>query len=76
MAASGTGTIAPAGRGFRRRTPAIGRRRSRRTARDAATARRLAETGWSALTVWECELKDEAAVAARLARFLRSDKRE
>jgi DNA mismatch endonuclease, patch repair protein len=49
---------------------------ARNRARDEATARRLAEAGWSALTVWECELKDEAAVAARLALFSRGDKRE
>jgi DNA mismatch endonuclease (patch repair protein) len=41
----------------------IGRNR----ARDADVQRRLAEAGWRALVVWECELKDEARLAERLA---------
>lgn len=49
---------------------------ARNRARDEATARRLADAGWAALTVWECELKDEAAVATRLARFLQGDERK
>ena len=30
----------------------------------------LEAAGWSALTVWECEIADESALAARLSRFL------
>jgi DNA mismatch endonuclease (patch repair protein) len=41
----------------------IGRNR----ARDAEVQRRLAEAGWRTLVVWECELKDEARLAERLA---------
>lgn len=32
----------------------------------------LEAAGWSALTVWECEIADESALAARLSRFLDS----
>lgn len=44
----------------------IGRNR----ARDIASARALAAMGWKSLTIWECELKDQEAVSARLADFL------
>lgn len=40
---------------------------ARNRARDEATARRLADMGWRRLVIWECELKDEAALQARLA---------
>lgn len=43
---------------------------ARNRARDEAHLERLAEQGWSVLTVWECELKQPAAVAARLRDFL------
>ncbi len=43
---------------------------ARNRARDAATAERLAGQGWRALVVWECELKDEAALEAKLRAFL------
>ena len=42
----------------------------RNVARDARTLRALDEQGWRALVVWECELKDEAALSARLRAFL------
>jgi DNA mismatch endonuclease (patch repair protein) len=38
--------------------------------RDAETQRALRREGWKALVVWECETRDEARLAARLARFL------
>jgi len=41
----------------------IGRNR----ARDAETLAALDALGWGALTVWECELRDEAGLQARLA---------
>jgi DNA mismatch endonuclease, patch repair protein len=44
----------------------IGRNRSR----DKANTEKLAAQGWRALTVWECELKDLAALEARLREFL------
>lgn len=44
----------------------IGRNR----ARDTANQAKLAELGWRAEILWECDLKDEAALAARLNRLL------
>jgi DNA mismatch endonuclease, patch repair protein len=38
--------------------------------RDAAARAALAAAGWDALTVWECETRDEGALSARLAAFL------
>ncbi len=38
--------------------------------RDAANRASLIELGWQVLVVWECELKDTAAVQARLREFL------
>lgn len=43
---------------------------ARNAARDQANAVRLGALGWRLEIVWECELRDEAALAARLARFL------
>ncbi|WP_280954471.1 very short patch repair endonuclease [Alsobacter soli] len=43
---------------------------ARNRARDAANLAALAERGWKALVVWECETKDEAALSERLLRFL------
>lgn len=45
---------------------------ARNRARDERNARELAARGWRALIVWECELKDEAALAKRLAAALES----
>jgi DNA mismatch endonuclease (patch repair protein) len=45
----------------------IGRNRQR----DAATARTLKRQGWEALTIWECETRDAAALKRKLGRFLR-----
>jgi len=42
----------------------------RNVERDAENERRIYELGWSALTVWECELKNARGVRQRLARFL------
>lgn len=38
--------------------------------RDLANDTRLTEAGWSAMVVWECELKDTDALARRLQSFL------
>jgi DNA mismatch endonuclease (patch repair protein) len=38
--------------------------------RDLATRIALKRAGWSALTIWECETRDEAALKRKLARFL------
>jgi DNA mismatch endonuclease (patch repair protein) len=43
---------------------------SRNKDRDAENLRALAEMGWSALTVWQCELKDIPTLEAALFRFL------
>lgn len=43
---------------------------ARNRARDAAHRARLAERGWRALTVWECELKDKAALEKKLRKFI------
>lgn len=44
---------------------------ARNVARDAAHREKLAAQGWKALTIWECELKDAAALEARLRQFLK-----
>lgn len=43
---------------------------ARNIMRDAAAAAALEALGWRRLILWECELKDQAAVSARLAAFL------
>jgi len=43
---------------------------ARNTARDARSVSELSALGWSALVIWECELKDAAALGARLRAFL------
>lgn len=43
---------------------------ARNRARDAAHQTKLAETGWRVLTVWECEMKDDASLVGRLRAFL------
>jgi DNA mismatch endonuclease (patch repair protein) len=47
-------------------TAKIGRNRDR----DARALTALSELGWRVLTLWECELKDEAALRASLRAFL------
>lgn len=43
---------------------------ARNRARDAAAEAALAARNWRALVVWECELKDEPVLLARLAQAL------
>jgi DNA mismatch endonuclease (patch repair protein) len=43
---------------------------ARNRVRDASALAALEAAGWRCLTVWECALKDEAAVAAALHGFL------
>ena len=43
----------------------------RNRVRDAVAVEALAAQGWRAEAVWECELKDTAALIARLERLLR-----
>jgi DNA mismatch endonuclease (patch repair protein) len=38
--------------------------------RDAEVAAALKETGWKQVVVWECEIRDEAALARRLKKAL------
>ena len=40
--------------------------------RDEAALRALAEAGWRALVIWECETRDPIAVEAIIRRFLGS----
>jgi len=44
----------------------------RNRARDAASRAALAALGWRVETIWECELKDAAALEARLAAILQN----
>ena len=39
-------------------------------ARDEKHRAQYAEMGWRVLTIWECETRDEAALAARLRAFV------
>jgi DNA mismatch endonuclease (patch repair protein) len=43
---------------------------ARNVARDARTAAELTAAGWRVETIWECDLKDMAALTARLERML------
>jgi DNA mismatch endonuclease (patch repair protein) len=43
---------------------------ARNRARDAAAETALRAAGWRVETIWECELKDEAALTARLRALL------
>jgi DNA mismatch endonuclease, patch repair protein len=47
---------------------------ARNVARDAAHRARLGELGWRPLIVWECEIKDDAALEKKLRAFLFGDK--
>ncbi|MCY3989512.1 MAG: DNA mismatch endonuclease Vsr [Gammaproteobacteria bacterium] len=38
--------------------------------RDAKSLSEMARQGWSVLTVWECQMRDERALHSRLRRFL------
>ena len=42
----------------------------RNAARDSKQLAALKTSGWRALVIWECEIKDEKRVVARLRRFL------
>lgn len=44
---------------------------ARNSLRDAANMAALKAQGWRAAVVWECDLKEQARVKKRLARFLR-----
>jgi DNA mismatch endonuclease (patch repair protein) len=44
---------------------------ARNVARDAATRAALKREGWTTLTIWECETRDDDALKRKLARFLR-----
>lgn len=46
---------------------------SRNVERDAANIAALHDAGWRVAVVWECELKDEPTLAAKLSRFLSGD---
>lgn len=44
---------------------------ARNRARDETAETTLRAAGWRVLTIWECEMKDEAALTERLEDFLR-----
>jgi DNA mismatch endonuclease (patch repair protein) len=44
---------------------------ARNRARDVETLQALRQRGLSALTIWECETRDDDALTRKLARFLR-----
>lgn len=48
---------------------------ARNRARDDETRRALRRLGWRAITVWECEMKDVAGAARRVARSIRKGAR-
>jgi DNA mismatch endonuclease (patch repair protein) len=43
---------------------------ARNRARDVRVRRALREAGWAPVTIWECQLKNEVAVARRLERYM------
>ncbi|WP_427018978.1 very short patch repair endonuclease [Pseudarthrobacter sp. P1] len=45
-------------------------KRQRTVQRDTEDNRLLIDAGWGVLTVWECEMKDSAALGVRLRDFL------
>ncbi|MBT1004100.1 DNA mismatch endonuclease Vsr [Paenarthrobacter sp. DKR-5] len=45
-------------------------KRERTAARDADQRRKLEDGGWSVLTLWECELRNEEALMAEVRTFL------
>jgi DNA mismatch endonuclease (patch repair protein) len=48
----------------------------RNRARDVATAEALSASGWRVEVIWECQMKDEAALADRLAALLQATSRK
>lgn len=50
----------------------VGRNRTR----DVTTAEALSASGWRGEVIWECEMKDEAALAERLAALLQATSRK
>jgi len=48
---------------------------SRNRERDKENEKKLADIGWTYLTVWECELKEPAVLRARLVKFLEGPRR-
>jgi DNA mismatch endonuclease (patch repair protein) len=45
---------------------------ARNTARDGAAQAALAAAGWRVVVLWECDMKDEAALSERLADLLQA----
>ena len=48
----------------------------RTVGRDGLNLRRLEEIGWRTVVVWECELRDEAALLTRLDAVLRPERNQ
>lgn len=49
---------------------------SRNVQRDLEVTSALEQAGWRQLVIWECEIKDQRALADRLTQFLRDGKRK
>jgi DNA mismatch endonuclease (patch repair protein) len=47
-------------------------KRSGNVQRDRRNVRLLKKSGWKVMTVWECEIKNSAALEKKIARFLAS----
>lgn len=41
--------------------------------RDSKAVRKLRRSGWSVMTVWQCETRDIEKIVGKIARFLRTD---
>ena len=46
-------------------------KRANNVRRDKKAVREMRQLGWQVLVVWECEIRNEARVQARIARFLK-----
>ena len=44
--------------------------------RDSRSEKQLRKDGWEVLTVWECEMKNDAALVKRVCRFLGKDRND
>ncbi len=60
----------PAGRIPKSRTEFWEEKLKRNQQRDETTMRELVAKGWRVLVLWECQLKDEKALAGEIFRFL------
>jgi DNA mismatch endonuclease (patch repair protein) len=50
-------------------------KRTGNVSRDRRTVRKLRRDGWRVLVIWECQVRDQEQLAARLSEFLAQDRR-